>query len=96
MKLWKPALLGFSTLCLFLSSQCLAQNVEPPFSWKGEGIGGIISEEGLNEVEFNFEISVDINGAISGGTSNEDGTTSLKHVFLESALFRHVSSPQAL
>ena len=60
---------------------CIAQGVEPPFTWGGEGTASLVSEDGINEIDFQFELSVDEQGMFEGQTSREDGASRIKHVF---------------
>ena len=60
---------------------CMAQDVEPPFTWEGEGAASLISEGGIEEINFEFELSVDEQGMVLGKTTNEDGTLEIEHVF---------------
>ena len=60
---------------------CLAQGVEPPFTWEGNGTATLVGEDGINEIEFQFELSIDEQGMFDGQTSNENGTSRIKHVF---------------
>ncbi len=60
---------------------CMAQEVELPFTWKGKGTGSFISEGGIEELDFQFELSVDEQGVVKGQTSSENGIARIKHVF---------------
>jgi hypothetical protein len=60
---------------------CLAQDVEPPFTWEGKGSLSFISENGIEDINFQFELSIDEQGMFEGQASNEDGTSKIKHVF---------------
>jgi hypothetical protein len=60
---------------------CIAQDVEPPFTWEGKGAGSFISEGGVEELAFQFELSVDEQGVVKGQTSSENGIARIKHVF---------------
>ena len=60
---------------------CMAQDVQPPFTWQGQGTGSFIGESGIEDVDFQFELSIDEQGIVSGKTSNDDGTSEIKHVF---------------
>ena len=60
---------------------CTAQDVEPPFTWEGKGAASFISEGGTREIDFQFELSIDEQGMVDGKTSNEDGSSKIKHVF---------------
>ncbi len=60
---------------------CMAQDVEPPFTWEGKGTGSFISEGGVEELDFQFELSVDEQGVVKGQTSSENGIARIKHVF---------------
>jgi len=60
---------------------CMAQDVEPPFTWEGKGAASFISEGGIRETDFQFELSIDEQGMVDGKTSNEDGTSKIRHVF---------------
>lgn len=60
---------------------CTAQEVEPPFTWEGKGAASFISEGGIQEIDFQFELSIDEQGMVDGKSTNEDGTSKIKHVF---------------
>ena len=60
---------------------CMAQEMEPPFTWEGKGAASFISENGIKEADFQFELSIDEQGMVDGKTSNEDGISRIKHVF---------------
>jgi len=60
---------------------CMAQDVEPPFTWEGKGTVWFISEGGTEEIDFQLEMSIDEQGMVKGQTSNEDGISKIKHVF---------------
>jgi len=60
---------------------CMAQDMEPPFTWEGKGTASFISEGGIQEIDFQFDLSIDEQGMVDGKTSNEDGTSKIKHVF---------------
>ncbi len=60
---------------------CMAQEVQPPFTWEGKGAASFISEGGIEEIDFQFELSIDEQGMVDGKTSSEDGVSKIKHVF---------------
>ena len=60
---------------------CLAQDVELPLAWEGEGEGVFIGQYGTEEMEFEFEMSVDEQGIVDGQTSSDDWTSKIKHLF---------------
>jgi hypothetical protein len=60
---------------------CLAQEVEPPFTWEGKGAASFISQGGIEEFDFQFELSVDEQGMVKGQTSSENGAAGIKHLF---------------
>jgi len=60
---------------------CMAQDVEPPFTWEGEGTASLISQDGTEDIDFQFAMSIDEQGMFEGQTSSEDGTSKIKHVF---------------
>ncbi|MCP4256987.1 MAG: DUF1080 domain-containing protein [Planctomycetes bacterium] len=64
---------------------CMAQDVEPPFTWEGKGSLSFISEGGIEDIDFQFELSIDEQGMFEGQASNEDGTSEIKHVFYTEA-----------
>jgi len=75
-------ILGWSVAAVtLLGTASLAQEIEPPFTWKGKGEASFIAEYGINELSVDFELSVDANGGIKGRTSTEDGDSAVKHVF---------------
>lgn len=59
----------------------LAQEVEPPFTWNGKGVATVIAEYGVNDINFQIDLSVDAQGGFKGKTSNEEGESAIKHVF---------------
>ena len=86
------ALLGTASLSL-------AQEVEPPFTWKGEGQATFISEDGVNEIDFTLEMSVDANGGITGKTVSDEAETAVKHMFFDQRVdhgFRDYYSRKAI
>jgi len=66
---------------VMMGMPCMAQDVEPPFTWEGKGTAWLISEDGTNEIDFQFELSIDEQGKVDGKTSREDETSKIKHVF---------------
>ena len=70
---------------LMMSMPCMAQDVEPPFTWEGKGSGSLISENGIEDLEFDFELSIDEQGMVKGQASNEDGISKIKHYFYTEA-----------
>ena len=66
---------------VMMGMPCMAQDVEPPFTWEGEGAGSFISEGGIEELDFQFELSIDEQGMVEGQTSSENGIARIKHVF---------------
>lgn len=66
---------------VMMGMPCMAQDVEPPFTWEGKGVASFISEGGTDEIDFQFELSIDEQGMFEGKTSNEDGASKIKHVF---------------
>ena len=59
----------------------MAQEVEPPFTWAGEGSASFISQDGIQEIDFDFELSIDEQGRFKGQTSSDEGSSQIKHVF---------------
>jgi hypothetical protein len=76
----KKLVLAF-VAAVMMGMPCTAQEVEPPFTWEGKGAASFISEQGIKDTDFQFELSVDEQGMVSGQASNEDGTSKIKHVF---------------
>ncbi|MHC4586192.1 MAG: hypothetical protein ACYS3N_16805 [Planctomycetota bacterium] len=69
---------------LTMTMPCMAQDVEPPFTWEGKGSVSFISEEGgREEIDLQFELSIDDQGMFAGQASIEDRTfeIEIKHVF---------------
>ena len=66
---------------VMMGMPCMAQDVEPPFTWEGKGSASFISQGGTEDIDFQFELSIDEQGMFEGQTSNEDGTSKIKHVF---------------
>lgn len=68
-------------VAVMMEMPCMAQDVEPPFTWEGEAAVSFISETGIEEMDFQFELSVDEQGRVEGQTSNEDGVSKIQHIF---------------
>ena len=66
---------------LMMAIPCMAQDVEPPFTWEGKGSASFYSDQRIKDTDFQFELSVDEQGMVSGQTSAEDGSFKIKHVF---------------
>jgi hypothetical protein len=66
---------------VMMGMPCMAQDVEPPFTWEGKGTGSFISEGGIEGLDFQFELSVDEQGMVKGQTNSENGMARIKHVF---------------
>jgi len=81
MKLSTKAFVLTFVAAVMMGIPCVAQDVEPPFTWEGKGSVSFISEAGIKEADFQFEMSIDEQGMFEGQTSSEDGTSKIKHVF---------------
>ena len=81
MKLSTKAFVLTFVAAVMMGMPCIAQDVEPPFTWEGKGSASFISEGGIEDIDFQFELSIDEQGMFQGKTSNEDGTSKIKHVF---------------
>ena len=66
---------------VMMALPCAAQDVEPPFTWQGKGSGSFISQGGIEELNFDFELSVDEQGMFKGQTSSDQGPARIVHVF---------------
>jgi hypothetical protein len=66
---------------VMMGAPCMAQDVEPPFTWEGKGTGSFISEGGIEELDFQFEMSIDEQGMVEGQTNSENGIARIKHYF---------------
>jgi len=80
MKSIKAIVVAF-VAAVMVAIPCMAQDVQPPFTWAGKGAAWYISEQGIEDTEFRFELSVDEQGMVSGQASNEDGVSKVKHIF---------------
>ena len=60
---------------------CMAQDVEPPFTWEGKGVASLFVGGGIEEMKFKFEMSVDEQGMFKGQASDENGSSKILHVF---------------
>lgn len=76
----KKIVLAF-VAAVMMGMPCMAQDVEPPFTWEGKGSASFISQGGTEDINFQFELSIDEQGMFEGQTSSEDGTSKIKHVF---------------
>ncbi len=77
---FKQTALLWSTLA-FAALTCFARELEPPFTWEGDGEAALISENGSREFTFQFTLSVDAQGKVSGASSTDEGSSTIKHVF---------------
>ena len=68
-------------VAMMMAVPCIAQDIELPFTWEGKGSGSLISEGGIEEINFDFELSIDEQGMFKGQASNEEGTSRIMHVF---------------
>ena len=66
---------------MLLGMVCMAQAPEPPFTWKGEGLASFIGEEGTTDLEFNVKINIDVDGAVTGETSTDEGSSPIKQLY---------------
>ena len=76
----KKLVLAF-VIAMMMAAPCMAQDAEPPFTWEGEGSGSLLSEVGIEDINFQFELSIDEQGMFKGQASNEEGTSKIMHVF---------------
>jgi hypothetical protein len=81
MKLFERIFIGAAVAGALLGTAGLAQEAEPPFTWKGKGQVSFIAEQGVKDVGFTFELAVDANGGVKGKTTSDDGSSAIKHVF---------------
>ncbi len=81
MKLSTKAFVLVFVAAVMMGMPCMAQDVEPPFTWEGKGSVSFIGQYGTEDIDFQFELSIDEQGMFDGQTSNEDGTSKIKHVF---------------
>jgi hypothetical protein len=71
-----------ATLLLTATLPGLAQEGEPPFTWIGKGTATTLGQEGLNEFEFDFTLSVDEMGLFQGQSRSDDGPAKFAHIFV--------------
>jgi hypothetical protein len=81
MRLWTEAFFLALVATVMMAIPGMAQNVEPPFTWEGEGRATYITEGGTDDIDFQLKLSIDEQGMFKGQTSNEDGSSRIKHVF---------------
>ena len=60
---------------------CMAQDTELPLKWEGKGSVSFIGQYGTEDLDFQFELSIDEQGMFKGQTSTDDGASEIKHVF---------------
>jgi hypothetical protein len=81
MGLYRQIVVGSVAAVTLLGTVSLAQEVEPPFTWKGKGLGSFIAQDGINEISFNLELAVDADGGVKGKTISDEGESTIKHMF---------------
>jgi hypothetical protein len=89
MQLFKRMIIGAAAAVALLGTVTLAQEVQPPFTWKGKGLASLIAEQGINEVNFDFELAVDGNGGLKGKTTGDEGSATIKHMFYGEQVDHH-------
>ena len=62
-----------------------AQEVEPPFTWKGMGVASVLSQDGTDDIDFQIELSVDEGETLKGKAFTDDGSAAIKHLFYGAA-----------
>lgn len=61
---------------------CLAQDPEPPLTWKGEGVASMISsEEGVRDLNFNVRLHIDAAGMVKGEVYTDEGSASIERFY---------------
>lgn len=81
MRLFTQIVAAAVAVAALLGTVSLAQEVEPPFTWKGKGVVTFLAEQGVKDVSFNFELAVDSSGGIKGKTTSDEGESTIKHLF---------------
>ena len=81
MRFFRHVAVGAVAAATLLGTASLAQEVEPPFTWKGKGVGSFIAQDGINEINFNLELAVDVDGNVKGKTVSDEGESTVKHMF---------------
>lgn len=81
MKLLGRILAGAAIVAALFETISEAQEVEPPFTWKGKGLVSLITEQATRDVSFSLELAVDASGGIKGKTTGEEGESTIKHLF---------------
>ena len=81
MKLSTKAFVLTFVAAMMMGMPCMAQDLEPPFTWEGKGSVWFFSQRGMEDIDFQFELSINEQGMFQGQTSNEEGTSKIKHVF---------------
>ena len=66
---------------VMMGMPCMARDVEPPFTWEGKGSASFFSEGRIEELDFQFELSIDEQGMFKGQTRSEEETAKIMHVF---------------
>lgn len=60
---------------------CVAQELEPPLKWEGEGEATFISPDGTTDIEFEMKIDVDADGYVSGEASTDEGDVEIERLY---------------
>ena len=68
----------FFVAFLVLGLTASAQDKEPPFTWKGEGVSTMYGNEGPRDVDFDIELKVDEEGKVTGYAATDDGEAPIK------------------
>ena len=59
----KKLVLAF-VAAVMMGMPCMAQDVQPPFTWEGKGSALFIGQYGTEEMDFQFELSIDEQGMV--------------------------------
>lgn len=64
-----------------VSMPVLAQDVQLPLTWEGDGITWYMDDNGVNEVKFDFSMYIAENGEVSGTSTVDEETAVLKKMY---------------
>ena len=81
MKISTKAFVLTFVAAVMMAIPCMAQDTELPLKWEGKGSVSFIGQYGTEDIDFQFELSIDEQGMFKGQTSTDDGTSEIKHVF---------------
>lgn len=73
--------LAFGLTAFAGGTAAFAQNVEPPFTWKGDGTAWFVNQGAVESLSFKVQTRVEADGTVSGEFSTDDGSATVERLY---------------